>query len=199
MLGVVDIGLGNNQSIYKFLRKIRHDYTVVATPNHLAEIQKLIFPGVGTFKEAATRLQSTGLLSGIQKYIENDGSYLGICLGMQLMARLGYEVSLSEGFGIFDAEVVRMMPDQGLALPHIGWNSVQHDGSGMFSKIAINEDFYFVHSYFMRLDSPHIHFNFSYGGNFTAYVRSGNAHGVQFHPEKSQKAGQQFLKNFLEC
>lgn len=199
MIGIIDIGLGNTQSVYKLLRKLEYEYQIVQAPDQLGDVKKLIFPGVGTFHESSNRLSEKNLRSEILQFIENDGHYLGICLGMQLLARTGYEVEKSNGIGVIDADVIRLSPLEGKPLPHIGWNTVQHEGQGLFSGIEQGSDFYFVHSYHMKLNDIYNSYDCDYGGKFTSYVNYKNAHGVQFHPEKSQNVGQKLIRNFLNC
>ena len=199
MIGIIDIGLGNTQSVYKLLKKFGYEYQKVQAPEQLLGVKKLIFPGVGTFHEASKRLHEKRLQSAIFEFIENEGHYLGICLGMQLLASTGYEIEKTDGIGVIDADVVRLSPLEGNPLPHIGWNAVQHAGQGLFSGIEQGSDFYFVHSYYMKLKNNYNSYNCDYGGQFTAYVNYKNAHGVQFHPEKSQNVGQQLMRNFLNC
>jgi glutamine amidotransferase len=199
MIGVVDIGLGNIGSIYKLLNKLKVSHLSVETPADLARVEKVIFPGVGSFAEAASRLDNSGLKPSLQSYLQDDRPYLGICLGMQLLAERGEEVQASEGLGHIKGTVRRMTPADGHPLPHIGWNNITHSGTAMFDGIAAEEDFYFVHSYFFDLEENVTKFTFEYGGDFTAYVEKGNVRGAQFHPEKSQAAGLKFVENFLKC
>ena len=199
MIGIIDIGLGNNQSVYKLLKKFSQDYQIIQNPAQISKIDKLIFPGVGTFRESATRLDQKNLRSALFNYIENNGAYLGICLGMQLLANVGHEIQRTDGIGVINAEVIRLTPSGQQPLPHIGWNTVRHNGEGLFNNINPDSDFYFVHSYHLKLNSSYYSHDCNYGGDFTAYVNYRNAHGVQFHPEKSQKVGQQLIRNFLQC
>jgi imidazole glycerol-phosphate synthase subunit HisH len=199
MIGILDIGLGNNQSVYKLLKKFGTDYEVVQEPEQIGKIDKLIFPGVGSFSESVKRLEVKNLKSAIKQFILKDGHYLGICLGMQLLATTGHENEKRDGIGAVNADVIRLFPTGRKPLPHIGWNTVLHDGKGLFENIDQDSDFYFVHSYHMKLNSSYCFHECDYGGKFTAYVKHKNAHGVQFHPEKSQHVGQQLIRNFLNC
>lgn len=200
MIGIIDIELGNNESVYKIFRKLNVSFCIIKEKQELTvDVKKIIFPGVGTFPEANKRLQSRGLKDAIVRFIEQNGDYLGICLGMQLLARRGFEVGVTDGLGIIDADVVKMKPSNDLSLPHIGWNNIAHDGEALFGDIDKEADFYFVHSFHMQLNENCKNFTVDYGGSQTAYVTKGKVHGVQFHPEKSQAAGQKLIENFLKC
>lgn len=199
MIGVVDIGVGNIGSIYKLLNKLKVTYLSVDTAADLARVDKVIFPGVGSFAEAASRLENSGLKPSLQSYLAEDRPYLGICLGMQLLADHGEEVQRATGLGHIKGTVKRMTPKGGLPLPHIGWNNINHNGTALFEGIGAEDDFYFVHSYFFDLEEDCTAYSFDYGGDFTAYVEKGNVRGAQFHPEKSQGAGIKFVENFLKC
>lgn len=200
MIGVVDIGVGNIGSIYKLLDKLKVPYLSIETPSDIERVDKVLFPGVGSYGEAVTRLNKSGLKPALQAYLAEDKPYLGICLGMQLLARDGHEGGeTSEGLGIVNGTVTKMTPAGGEPLPHIGWNNIDHDGEGLFEGVGADEDFYFVHSYYLQLDEAESSFTFDYGGAFTAYVQKGNIHGAQFHPEKSQSTGIKFMENFLKC
>ena len=199
MIGVVDIGLGNIGSIYKLLDKLKVPYISIETPSDIARVDKVLFPGVGSYAEAVERLNKSGLKPALQDYLNADKPYLGICLGMQLLATDGHEVKHSEGLGVVKGTVTKMTPADGQPLPHIGWNNINHDGADLFAGIGADEDFYFVHSYFLQLEDDVKSFAFDYGGAFTAYVQKGNIHGAQFHPEKSQSTGIKFVENFLKC
>ena len=124
---------------------------------------------------------------------------LGICLGMQLFAKFGNEGGLVDGLGFLEGEVSKL-EDEDLRLPHIGWNTVrQSRGSQLFVNIPQNVDFYFSHSFVLKLDEDSIATaNCNYGQTFTASLECKNIFGTQFHPEKSSKAGRQILKNFCE-
>lgn len=130
---------------------------------------------------------------------------LGICLGMQLMARFGFEGSRTPGLGWIDADVQRLdtvaIPGEPLRIPHVGWNDVvPTPGATLFNGLASGANFYFVHSYHIVVADPAaVAATTPYGAGIVSSVRSGNIFGVQFHPEKSQRAGLRVLRNFLEA
>ena len=199
MIGVVDIGIGNYRSVEKVLQKFGKRYCKVSGPGDFLNLSKLIFPGVGSYPAAMDRLSRHRMIDPIKKHIDNGRPYLGICLGMQLLSRVGFEGGTTPGLGVVDAEVVKLVPLSHQALPHIGWNQINHDGKGIFDGIALDADFYFVHSYCMSLHEPVKHFSVEYGGMHTCFIEKGNVVGAQFHPEKSQKVGLKFIENFLNA
>lgn len=199
MIGIVDIGIGNCRSVEKSLDKLNTAYRKVTKPDDFEELTKLIFPGVGSYRAAMRRLNQNQLVGPIKKHLNVGKPYLGICLGMQLLSEIGLEGGLTEGLKILDASVVRMVPVSNQRLPHIGWNQIDHEGEGLFKGIAKDADFYFVHSYYMKLNEPIINFSVDYGGPHTCFVQKNNVVGAQFHPEKSQKVGLRFIENFLNA
>lgn len=197
MIGIIDIGIGNVGSVYKILDKLSVEYAVIDGPNDLDDVSKLIFPGVGSYSRAMQKLNEKNLTQALIDYLRENRPFLGICLGMQLLAKSGYEDKITRGLGIIDGLICKLHPSQGFSLPHVGWNSINHDRRGLFNGIHPETDFYFVHNYYMKINSPCKSFHFDYGGKFTAYVNLGNIHGVQFHPEKSQRSGIKLIENFL--
>ena len=197
MIGIVDVGLSNLKSVQKALDKLNVSHKKVTGLDDFEDLTKLIFPGVGSYPAAMRRLNQYQLVEPIKDHICDGKPYLGICLGMQLLSESGFESGHTEGLGVLDAEVVCMEPASSAPLPHIGWNQINHDGEGLFEGIPKDADFYFVHSYYMKLRERVVNFSVDYGGLHTCFVQKGNVVGAQFHPEKSQKVGLRFLKNFL--
>jgi len=199
MIGVVDVGLGNTASVYKALNKLNIKHFPIRKPIDAIGVNSIIFPGVGTFSSAVSRLKTSGLFETIQKHLEENKPYLGICLGMQLLAKHGLEGQKTNGFGMLDASVEKMTAQKDIRLPHIGWNSIKHNQKGLFLGIKSPEDFYFLHSFSMLLNENCESYTFSYGENYIGYVNKNNIFGVQFHPEKSQKSGLILIENFCKC
>ena len=199
MLGVIDIGIGNFKSVEKAINKFHASYRKVSRPDDFEGVTKLIFPGVGSYSAAMRRLHHRELVEPIREYINAGHSYLGICLGMQLLSKVGLEGGVIPGLGVIDAEVVKIIPANNEPLPHIGWNQINHDGEGLFSGIPKDADFYFVHSFYMKLNESVTSFSVDYGGLHTCFVKKNNVVGAQFHPEKSQKIGLKFIKNYLNA
>lgn len=202
MLKIVDLEVGNIGSVIKAIKHLGVDYEVVNRPEMLSNASKIILPGVGNFAAASRKLFSSGFVEVLHKHVQELGTpVLGICVGMQLLAKGGEEGGPSLGLGYIDATVSRINDfDSTLLVPHMGWNDVTTNSLPIFKNIDDGSCFYFVHSFAMRVasnetvDLAHT----EYGENIVAYVRKGNIHGAQFHPEKSQTVGLKFLRNFIE-
>mgnify|MGYP006074875763 FL=1 len=198
MISVLDIGIGNINSVQKALNYIGAKHVVIRDGNGLKNAEKILFPGVGNFSAASQKLHSTEIASVIRsEVLENKTPFLGICLGMQLLGRSSDENGFHKGLGLIDAKVIKIPESPSTRIPHMGWNDVQHDSSGLFENIESSSDFYFVHSFYMDIKDDRAKcFTTTHGVKITAYVEKDNIYGAQFHPEKSQEKGIQFLKNF---
>ena len=173
---------------------------VTEDPADLGSATRIVLPGVGAFAEAMARLRARGLDEAMAEQVTGQGiPFLGICLGMQLLATRGTEVRETAGLGWIDGEVGLLDDRPGERIPHIGWNDVEPTAdSPLFQGIAPERDFYFVHSYVLRPSRPEdVAALTPYGGGFVSAVHRDNVFGVQFHPEKSQQAGFAILRNFL--
>ena len=201
MIGIVDYGMGNLLSVYHALEMVGGDPRICRTPEDLYEADRIILPGVGSFGKCITNLKQKGFLEALEENVWRGGKpFFGICLGMQVLARLGFEGGEYPGIGWFDAEVVRIRPSEpSLRVPQIGWNSVRYrKDSPLFKGLPSEPDFYFVHSYVMRCrEKEAIDATCDYGGVLTVTVRKNNIFASQFHPEKSQEFGLKVLENFL--
>ena len=199
MISVLDIGIGNINSVIKALNSLNIKSCLINDEKGIMEAKKIIFPGVGSFNSASKILHEKKIINSLLMKIEDKTPYLGICLGMQLLAEVGYEGNeKSNGIGYINGNVTKIKVSKGYRLPHIGWNEVNHDGSGIFYGIPKKTDFYFVHSYSMKPEEEANIFYTDYSEPVCAFVRKGSAFGVQFHPEKSQEFGLKLLKNFDE-
>jgi imidazole glycerol-phosphate synthase subunit HisH len=202
MITIVDYGVGNLGSIRNMLKKLGVESVVTSEPGQIAQAAKLILPGVGAFDTGMRNLARLGLLEPLHRQVrERRRPVLGICLGMQLMARRSEEGE-EAGLGWVDAEVVRFEPAAltGLKVPHMGWNVVHAaKPSALLADMEGEQRFYFVHSYHMRCSDPaDVLLRASYGTEFDAGIEHENVAGVQFHPEKSHRFGLRLLKNFAE-
>ena len=203
MIAIINLGIGNAKSILKMLAKSGHDSVVTNDREDIIKAERIILPGVGAFDSGMQELKQRGLLSVLDKEVLGLGKpVLGICLGMQLLARSSEE-GVSTGLGWIDGAVVkfdRSKFETDLKIPHIGWNSViTRQEDPIFRDIGKPMRFYFVHSFhFKCANSNTIVAVTKYGYNFPCCVRRKNIIGVQFHPEKSHKYGMQLLKNFAE-
>lgn len=202
MVGIVDYGMGNLLSVHHAVEAAGGDVRICRTPEDLSYAQRIVLPGVGAFRDCMLNLTKRRFIDALQESVFGRGKpILGICLGMQVMARRSFEGGEHPGLGWFEADVVRLHPkDPSLRVPQIGWNDVAYrPDSVLFSGHPENPDFYFVHSYSMVCDNQQdIEATCDYGGAVTAAVRKNNIFATQFHPEKSQDYGLQVLENFLK-
>lgn len=203
MITIVDYGLGNVQAIANIYKRLEIPATLARQADELRSATHLILPGVGAFDWAMARLEASGMRGMLDELVlERARPVLGICVGMQMMAKGSDEGDLP-GLGWFEARVRRFDDarfDSPTHLPHMGWNDVQAaDDQGLFRELGQDARFYFLHSYYFAPDHPQdVLATADYGGRFTCAVRRGQVHGVQFHPEKSHGWGIQLLKNFAQ-
>lgn len=193
--------MGNIGSIAKKIKQLGYGVIIANTPNEVMAAEKIILPGVGHFTSAVNKLKSNGLWDALnEKVLVQKTPILGICLGMQLMARHSDEGDC-QGFGWFDAEVKRfeVSDTKKYKVPHMGWNSVKPvKQSVLFKDVDPEQGFYFVHSYYLKCNNPADNLAITnYCFNFTSAVQWENIFGLQFHPEKSHDAGTVVLKNFM--
>ncbi|MFD1802507.1 imidazole glycerol phosphate synthase subunit HisH [Mixta tenebrionis] len=191
---ILDTGCANLSSVKSAIQRLGYTPQVSRDADIVLTADKLLLPGVGTAQAAMNQLEQRDLIELIKACTQPT---LGICLGMQLLAGVSEESGGIKTLGIIDQPVIRM-PDRGLPLPHMGWNRVTPQaGHHLFRGIEEESWFYFVHSYAMPLGAFTIA-QCQYGEPFSAAIQKDNFYGVQFHPERSGKAGAQLLKNFLE-
>ena len=203
MITVVDYGVSNLHSVSKALESVGAEVLITSKPDDIRGSDRIVLPGVGSFAQGIRHLADLNLTDILQdEVIINKKPFLGICLGMQLTAARGYENGINNGLGWIEAEVVGFGFDSNeFKVPHMGWNDVEIVREApLFRGIESPAAFYFVHSYHYLPKDPGIITGVcNHGGNFAASVSNGNIHLVQFHPEKSQKAGLRVLENFLSC
>ncbi|MDR2238010.1 MAG: imidazole glycerol phosphate synthase subunit HisH [Chryseobacterium sp.] len=190
MIAVIKYNGGNVSSVQNALRQLNTDSVVTDDPELILRADKVIFPGVGEASSTMKNLKEKGLDSLIP-YLKQP--VLGICLGMQLMCADNEEGN-NQGLGIFNIPVRRFPPKD--LVPHMGWNSLSHLNSPLFSGISGNSDVYFVHSYYCGL-SEFTTADCEYILPFSAALQKDNFYAVQFHPEKSGAVGRRILENFL--
>ncbi len=203
MMTIVDYGVGNITAIANIYKRLNIPVSIARTPEDLLRAERVILPGVGAFDWTMNRLNNSGLREALDNVVLTmHRPVLGICVGMQMMAKRSDEGSLS-GLGWIDAEVRRFddtVSTSRIYLPHMGWNDVQPSGpEGLFKDLGATGQFYFLHSYYFDPSNKSAVLAVTdYGGPFASSVHSGNIYGVQFHPEKSHQWGIQLLKNFAE-
>jgi len=196
-IAIVDYGMGNLRSVQKgFEHAGVTDVVVTGETAAVAAADGIVLPGVGAFRDAAAHLRATGLRDVILARIEAGVPFLGICLGMQLLASVGLEDGEWEGLGVLGGTCERL--PGGVKVPHIGWNTVAYPReSALFAGIPEDTAFYFVHSYHLvPADPACIVGSVTYGVEFAAAVARDNVYAVQFHPEKSSAMGLALLGNF---
>jgi glutamine amidotransferase len=198
MITVVDYGMGNLRSVAKALEKVGLQVKVSSDPEDIKNAEGIVVPGVGAFGDAMHNLRRLDLLDPVLDSIKEGKPYLGICLGLQILFEYGYEFGEHEGLGVLRGKVIRFENKEGFKVPHMGWNQVWiKQKEGLFSGIKNGEYFYFVHSFYaVPSDSRDTASTTDYSVEFCSAVQKENIWAVQFHPEKSQKAGLKILQNF---
>lgn len=200
MITIVDYGVGNVGALVNMLEYLGVDSVATADPDRIAAAGRLLLPGVGAFDKAMSELRNRNLIEPMNHAVLARGApLLGICLGMQLLAR-GSEEGEEPGLGWVAADVVRIPQPAGagLKVPHMGWNEIAvRNPSEIFPAESDGERFYFAHSFHVVCDRPaDTVATIRYGEELTCAVRSGNVHGAQFHPEKSHRFGMRVLRAF---
>ena len=200
-VGIVDLGVSNLGSLHAGLSRMGTNPILLKEGPRDIDISRLILPGVGSYAEAIKRLKLSGLFDYVVDAAHKRVPILGICLGMQLLSNSGEEGGFAVGLGLIPGRTVKMESSStDVRIPHVGWNSVNlRQEHPLFTGIADNTDFYFVHSFCVRGAQEENAIGLtSHGEPFQSVVANGNVIGVQFHPEKSQKNGVQLMKNFIE-
>lgn len=201
MIAVVDYGSGNLRSVAKAFEAVGADVKVTGDPADLTAAERIVLPGVGSFAEGMRNLRARGLVDALGREVLGRGKpFLGICLGMQMLADEGSEDGVHPGLGWIPGRVVPIPAAAGFKVPHMGWNEVTRPApaSDLFSRLPAKPTFYFAHSFrFEASDPALVASTADYGGAFTAALLKGNIFATQFHPEKSQQNGLLLLRNFL--
>ena len=197
---IIDYGMGNLRSVQKAIEKVGASATITADPSTIATAEKVILPGVGAFRDAISALQTQDLVSPIKDVVSSGRPFLGICLGLQLLFDMSHEDGEFEGLGIIPGDVRRFDLPNEYKIPHMGWNQLlpATPENPLLKGIAPGSWFYFVHSYHVVPSTAEwTAAETDYGGRFVSMVHNANVFATQFHPEKSQSAGLQLLKNFV--
>lgn len=200
MVTIVDYGSGNLRSVQKSFERLGASAVITDDPNLVAQAERLVLPGVGSFGDAMRALEARGLVEPIRRHLAADRPFLGICMGLQLLFEAGWEGGRHAGLGVLAGDVARFERPAGVKVPHMGWNTVAWSDAGRPAGIEANDWFYFVHSYVARPADPSVIAAVcDYAGPFCAAVRQGRLFATQFHPEKSQQAGMRLLAAFMQA
>ncbi|HUB68254.1 MAG TPA: imidazole glycerol phosphate synthase subunit HisH [Candidatus Methylacidiphilales bacterium] len=200
MIGIVDYDIGNLRSVQKAFQHAGGEAAFVRTPEEIARMDALVLPGVGAFGDCVRSLAKSGMWDGVLAWAKSERPFFGICVGFQMLFESSEEAPGQPGLGVFSGEVKRFSPRHGLKIPQIGWNTVTvwQPGMPLLAGIKTGDFVYFVHSYYVAPRDPALMaLESEYGDTFAAAIARGNLVATQFHPEKSQRAGLQMVKNFV--
>jgi len=200
---IVDYKMGNLRSVQKAFEKVGCSAIITDSHELIKKADKIVLPGVGAFKDGMKHLEELGLIELLnEEILVNKKPFLGICLGMQLIAKKSYENVKTDGLGWINAEVMKFdfsNREKVLKVPHIGWNDVKYKNKNiLFEGIDDKNNFYFVHSYYFSTEEDIVSSTTDYGFDFVSSIQKENIFAFQFHPEKSQVVGLKILENFVK-
>lgn len=200
MTAVIDYDAGNIRSVEKALLALGQEVHITGDGGEILRADKVILPGVGAFGDAMENIRAKGLDKVIRKTVEKGTPFLGICLGLQLLFERSEEAPGVDGLGILKGEILRIPEEEGMKIPHMGWNSLHLENNGrLFTGIEEQSYVYFVHSYYLKAgDEKIVKASTEYCTHIHASVEKDNVYACQFHPEKSSDVGLRILKNFVE-
>ena len=200
MIAIIDYDAGNIRSVEKALEYLGQQVCITREPDKLLQADHVILPGVGAFGDAMNKLNQYQLVPVIREIVKKKIPFLGICLGLQLLFEESEEAPGISGLGLLPGRIIRIPDNQGLKVPHIGWNSLKLPNEGrLFKGISENSFVYFVHSFYLHASERTIvTATTDYATLIDASVEKDNVFGCQFHPETSSATGLQILKNFIK-
>ena len=200
MIAIIDYDAGNIRSVEKAMAKLGQEVWITRDRERIMNADKVILPGVGSFGDAMAHLREYNLVEVIKDVVAEKKPFLGISLGLQLLYESSEETPGVEGLGVLKGKILKIPEQEGLKIPHMGWNSLhlQNDGR-LFRGIEQNPYVYFVHSYYLKAEEEEtVKATTEYSVKIHASVEKDNVFACQFHPEKSGDLGLQILKNFAE-
>lgn len=200
MVAIIDYDAGNIKSVEKAIQFLGEQVVITRDPKEILSASHVILPGVGAFGDAMEKLQKYDLIPVIKEVVNRKIPFLGICLGLQLLFEKSEESPGVQGLGILEGEIKRIPEEEGLKIPHIGWNSLKYATKGrLYEGIEEDSYVYFVHSYFLKAKEAEIvAATTEYGTLIHASVEKENVFACQFHPEKSSAVGLKILENFIK-
>ncbi|MET3536380.1 imidazole glycerol phosphate synthase subunit HisH [Chryseobacterium limigenitum] len=203
MITIINYGVGNINAFINIYKKFDIQVKIASQVDDLEDVDKIILPGVGSFDYVMQKLNNSGMRERLDELVLKEKKHiLGVCVGMQLMAKSSEE-GIAEGLGWINGTVKKIDIENihhRSKLPHMGWNEVESVADHpIFNNMNKKEFFYFLHSYYFHSENLENCYGVTdYGKKFTSIIRNGNVFGIQCHPEKSHKVGETFLKNFAE-
>jgi len=205
---IIDYGCGNILNLARAIKFLGYETVITSENKMIINSSHVILPGVGAFGNAIEQLEKYNLRDTILEYTKLNKPLLGICLGMQILLKVGYEFGTHEGLGLIDGEVTKISnkKNKKLKIPHVGWNEIYPSNNQkkwknkILKSSLIGKSFYFVHSYVCLTKDPNSTIAYcDYSGvSIPAVISQNNIYGCQFHPEKSADGGLELLKNFCQ-
>lgn len=198
MIAIIDYDAGNLKSVQKAFQYLGEDVMITRNRSEILAADKVVLPGVGAFQDAIEKILTFHLDEVIKEVIERKTPFLGICLGLQLLFESSEESENAKGLAILKGKILHI-PNTGLKVPHVGWNSLTFNPNSkavLFHGIEENAFVYFVHSYYLKAEEEIVSASTEYGVHIHAAIEKENIFACQFHPEKSGKIGLHILKNF---
>ena len=197
-IAIIDYGMGNLRSVQKGLERVGCKDQVTREPQQIVSARGVVLPGVGAFSACMENLRRFGLVEAIREVVLQRKPFLGICLGFQLLFTESEEFGPQKGLDLFPGKVVGFHPQNGLKVPHMGWNRIVKKKESPFLQGITDGDYlYFVHSYYVTpADVSVVATTTTYGTSFVSSIATDHLFACQFHPEKSQKIGLRILDNF---
>lgn len=198
-IAIIDYDAGNLKSVEKAFDYLGEKAVITRDRDEILGADRVVLPGVGAFGDAMEKLHRYELVDVIKEVAGSGKPFLGICLGLQLLFESSEETLGVEGLGICKGKILRIPDQEGLKIPHMGWNSLKYDHPGRLYRGIPEESYvYFVHSYYLKAENPEIVVaSTQYSTHIHASIEQGNVFACQFHPEKSSEVGLAILKNFI--